>query len=70
MQERRIIEIPDVSALERNASIPAAREFTRNMQEVGVRSIAFVPLLLTDEGIGTIKGDHLRRFDYVFQDDT
>src|SRR5262249_31014255 len=29
-------------------------EFTRSLQATGVRSIAFVPLLLTDEGIGTI----------------
>jgi signal transduction histidine kinase/CRP-like cAMP-binding protein len=54
MLERRIVEIPDVSVLERNAAIPAAREFTRTLQAAGVRSIAFVPLLNTDEGIGTI----------------
>src|SRR5262249_44811366 len=54
MLERRIIEIPDVSTLEQNAFIPAAREFTRTLQGAGVRSIAFVPLLHTDEGIGTI----------------
>jgi signal transduction histidine kinase/putative methionine-R-sulfoxide reductase with GAF domain len=54
MLEQRIIEIPDVSALERNAVRPAAKEFTRSLQVAGVRSIAFVPLLHTDEGIGTI----------------
>src|SRR5262249_40911410 len=32
MLERRIIEIPDVSTLEQNAFIPAAREFTRTLQ--------------------------------------
>src|SRR5262249_51946333 len=58
MLERRIIEIPDVSALERNAVSPAAKEFTRSLQATGVRSIAFVPLLHTDEGIGTIVVGH------------
>jgi len=59
MLERRIIEIPDVSALERNAVSPAAKVgFTRSLQATGVRSIAFVPLLHTDEGIGTIVLGH------------
>jgi signal transduction histidine kinase len=58
MLERRIIEIPDVSALEGNAVSPAAKEFTRSLQATGVRSIAFVPLLHTDEGIGTIVLGH------------
>jgi GAF domain-containing protein len=58
MLERRIIEIPDVSALERDAVSPAAKEFTRSLQATGVRSIAFVPLLHTDEGIGTIVVGH------------
>jgi signal transduction histidine kinase len=48
IQERRIIEIPDISATD-------TPENTRRAGEAGgFRSIAFVPLLRDDVGIGTI----------------
>jgi two-component system, NtrC family, sensor kinase len=48
IQERRIIEIPDISA-------PGTPENTRRAGHVGgIRSITFVPLLREDVGIGTI----------------
>jgi len=55
MLERRIIEIPDVSALERNAVSPAAKEFTRSLQAVGVRSIAFVASAAHGRGEKTVQ---------------
>ena len=46
--ERRIIEIPDIAA-------PETPEFTRRAAAAGgFRSIAFVPLINRDKGIGTI----------------
>ncbi|MDH6259571.1 GAF domain-containing protein [Bradyrhizobium sp. BR13661] len=48
MLERRIIQIPDVSA-------PDTPEFTRRIALAGgFRSITFVPLVHNDKGIGTI----------------
>ena len=55
MLERRIIEIPDASALERNAVSPAAKEFTRSLQAVGVRSIAFVASAAHGRGEKTVQ---------------
>jgi GAF domain-containing protein len=52
--ERRIIEIPDISA-------PDTPEFTRKAAAAGgFRSVTFVPLIKQDKGIGTIILTHQR----------
>jgi signal transduction histidine kinase len=54
LQERRIIEIPDIAA-------PDTPEFTRKAAVAGgFQSATFVPLIKQDKGIGTIILTHLR----------